>query len=54
VVHQTVDYDLGGLLDYYADAYCGAMISGAGGGGYVIVVANRDVPGSLRLSVRMQ
>jgi len=54
VVHRTVDYDLAGLLDYYAQAYHGAMISGAGGGGYVIVVTDEEVPGSLRVSVRMQ
>lgn len=52
VVHRTVDYDLGGLLDYYAQAYDGAMISGAGGGGYVIVVSSRPVPGGSRVTIR--
>jgi len=54
VTHPTVEYDLGGLLDYYARTYYGAMISGAGGGGYVIVVSDHPVAGAARVTVRLR
>ncbi len=51
--HPTITLDLRALLAAYQAESAGAMYSGCGGG-YLIVVAEREVPGSLRISVRLQ
>jgi hypothetical protein len=53
VAHPTVTVDLRGLLAYYQSQYPGAMYSGCGGG-YLYVVSDRPVPGSFRVTVRVQ
>ena len=52
VVHPLIRVDLIALLRHYQDVYDGAMYSGCGGG-YLIVVSERAVPGSFRIDVRL-
>ena len=52
VKHPTIKVDLAGLLDYYQSRYAGAMYSGCGGG-YLYVVSEEPVAGSLRVKVRI-
>ena len=51
VRHPTITVDLMAILGYYQSRYAGAMYSGCGGG-YVYVVSDEEVPGSLRVKVR--
>lgn len=53
VRHPTLDFDLLGILQHYQARYFGAMYSGCGGG-YLLVVADGEVPGSLHVQVRIQ
>jgi hypothetical protein len=53
VAHSTITIDLKAILGYYQARYAGAMYSGCGGG-YVLVASEEPVPGSLRVSVRLQ
>ena len=52
VRHPTITIDLLALLGYYQSRYAGAMYSGSGGG-YLYVVSEEPVPGSLRVKVRV-
>ena len=52
VSHPTIKMDLGALLSYYQSEYLGAMYSGCGGG-YLLVISERPVPGSCRVKVRI-
>ena len=52
VRHPTITVDLLAILGYYQSAYPGAMYSGCGGG-YVYVVSETPVPGSIRVTVRV-
>jgi hypothetical protein len=49
--HPVVQVDLMAMLDYYREAYGGAMYSGCGGG-YLFVATDRPVPGSIGFRVR--
>ena len=51
LAHPTIQLDLKALLASYHSAYPGAMYSGCGGG-YLIVAADADVPGSFQITVR--
>ncbi len=51
VAHPTIEIDLVGLLRVYQQASAGAMYSGCGGG-YLLVAADHEVPGSLHVTVR--
>ncbi len=51
VRHPTIDIDLVGLLNRYQERYPGAMYSGCGGG-YLLVVAEEQVPGAFQIKVR--
>jgi hypothetical protein len=53
VRHPLIRIDLAGLLKAYQRQYLGAMYSGCGGG-YLIVVSNDPVPGSLKVNVRVR
>jgi hypothetical protein len=53
VRHPLIKIDLLALLKAYQKRYCGAMYSGCGGG-YLIVVSDEPVPGSLKVNVRMK
>jgi hypothetical protein len=53
VRHPTISIDLKGLLASFQSRYPGAMYSGCGGG-YLIVVAEEDVPGAFRVRIRTQ
>ena len=52
VRHPTITVDLLAILGYYQSRYAGAMYSGCGGG-YIYVVSEEPVPGSLRVKVRV-
>jgi hypothetical protein len=52
VRHPTIKLDLQGLLRHYQAKYPGAMYSGCGGG-YLTVVSQRPVPGSLQIKIRI-
>jgi hypothetical protein len=52
VRHQTLKIDLVGLLKFYQAQYPGAMYSGCGGG-YLLVVSERPVPGSFQVAIRV-
>jgi len=52
VRHPTITVDLMAILGYYQSRYAGAMYSGCGGG-YIYVVSEEDVPGSIRVKVRV-
>jgi hypothetical protein len=49
--HPTISLDLKGLLASYQAVYPGAMYSGCGGG-YIVIAAEGEVPGSFRVKVR--
>lgn len=51
--HPTITIDLRALLDAYQAESAGAMFSGCGGG-YLLVASEREVPGSLHVSVRLR
>ena len=52
VRHPTITVDLMAILGYYQSRYAGAMYSGSGGG-YIYVVSEEEVPGSIRVKVRV-
>ncbi len=51
VRHPAISVDLMAILSYYQGRYAGAMYSGCGGG-YLYVVSEEPVPGSLQVQVR--
>jgi hypothetical protein len=51
VRHPAIKLDLMGLLRAYQREYTGAMYSGCGGG-YLLVVSKKPVPGGLRINIR--
>jgi len=52
VQHPAIHLDLKAILGWFQSRYPGAMYSGCGGG-YMIVVSEEPVPGSLRVRVRL-
>src|SRR4029450_5740526 len=50
VRHRTLSVDLKGLLRVYQAACPGAMYSGCGGG-YLIVVSEKPLPGSFQIKI---
>jgi mevalonate kinase len=40
------------LIDQYRDVALGWKLSGAGGGGYIIVVSETPIPDAVRISIR--
>ena len=53
VCHPTIHIDLKALLANFQARYPGAMYSGCGGG-YLLVVAEEDVPGAFRVRIRTE
>ena len=51
VRHPAIRVDLASILKHYQTRYAGAMYSGCGGG-YLYVVSENPVPGSLHVQVR--
>jgi hypothetical protein len=51
VRHAAITIDLVSLLHHYQSKYVGAMYSGCGGG-YLYIVSEEPVPGSLHVTVR--
>ncbi len=52
VRHPAITVDLMAILAYYQSRYAGAMYSGCGGG-YLYVVSEEPVAGSIRVQVRL-
>ena len=52
VRHSTISIDLEGILKSYQQRYIGAMYSGCGGG-YIYVVSEEPVPGSIKVKVKI-
>jgi hypothetical protein len=52
VRHPSITMDLMAILAYYQSRYAGAMYSGCGGG-YLYVVSEEPIPGSIRVKVRL-
>lgn len=52
VCHPAISVNLPAILACYQSRYAGAMFSGCGGG-YLYVVSEESVPGSLRVRVRL-
>ncbi len=52
VRHPSITDDLMAILRYYQSRYGGAMYSGSGGG-YIYVVSKEEVPGSIRVKIRV-
>jgi hypothetical protein len=52
VRHHTLKIDLVGLLKLYQENHPGAMYSGCGGG-YLLVVSEKSVPGSFQVKIRL-
>jgi hypothetical protein len=52
VRHSTISIDLDGILKSYQQHYIGAMYSGCGGG-YIYVVSEEPVPGSIKIKVKI-
>ena len=53
VRHPSIHVDLKAILANFQSRYPGAMYSGCGGG-YLMVVSERDVPGAFRVRIRIQ
>lgn len=53
VRHPTLTVDLKEPLTYYQQHYPGAMYSGCGGG-YLLIAAEEEVPGSLGVKIRVK
>jgi hypothetical protein len=53
VRHATIKIDLRAILRYYQSRYAGAMYSGCGGG-YLYVVSEEPVPGSICVKIRIK
>jgi hypothetical protein len=51
VRHPTIQLDLVGLLQFYQARFPGAMYSGCGGG-YLLIVSEKPVPGGFQIKVR--
>ena len=51
VNHPAIQHDLLSILNYYQEKYAGAMYSGCGGG-YLFVVSEETIPGSIQIQVR--
>jgi hypothetical protein len=51
VSHPTITVDLKGILEFYQVHYPGAMYSGCGGG-YLFVLSEDPVPGTLKVKIR--
>lgn len=52
VRHPSITDDLMAILRHYQSRYGGAMYSGSGGG-YIYVVSKEEVPGSIRVKIRV-
>jgi hypothetical protein len=52
VRHPTLKVDLKAILRVYQQRYSGAMFSGCGGG-YLLVVSRKPVPGTFQVTIRM-
>ena len=49
---HMVDEELRGFIEPYRERSLGCKLSGAGGGGYLILVSREPVPGTLRIRIR--
>ncbi len=53
IAHPEITIDLKPILKYYQARYAGAMYSGCGGG-YLYVVSEENVPGAIKVQIRIK
>jgi galactokinase/mevalonate kinase-like predicted kinase len=49
---NTMNERVASLIDEYRDCAIGWKLSGAGGGGYLVLVAEKPIPGAVRVVAR--
>jgi galactokinase/mevalonate kinase-like predicted kinase len=49
---NIMNHDIRKLIEKYKDEALGWKISGAGGGGYLILVSDHHIPNALRITIR--
>jgi cytidyltransferase-like protein len=49
---KMADDSIRTLIDVYKSLACGWKLSGAGGGGYLILVSDREIPNTLKVKIR--
>ena len=49
---RMLDGDISSTLDEFRGSAYGWKLSGAGGGGYLILVTDRKIPGAIRITIR--
>jgi cytidyltransferase-like protein len=49
---KMVDANIHSLIDKYRSSACGWKLSGAGGGGYLILVSDKQIPSTLKIKIR--
>ncbi len=49
---RMLDGGIQAFIDEYRDAAYGWKLTGAGGGGYLVLVTDREIPGAIRITIR--
>ena len=49
---NMIDPEISKVINNYRDAALGYKLSGAGGGGYLILISDQEIPGAIRVRIR--
>jgi galactokinase/mevalonate kinase-like predicted kinase len=49
---HMMNNDVNDMIDRYKDAALGWKLSGAGGGGYLVLIADQTIEGSFQIQIR--
>jgi len=49
---HVVSEEMDKMIDRYRDVACGWKLTGAGGGGYLLLVSEREIPGTIKIKIR--